>query len=159
MKSGKYIIFPVLFFSSIYSIHAQNVNYSGVPQAVIEGIHTRYPAGFLHKIKKRNGLFEATIYFHSKKSEAEFDSNGAWVKTVTYVGWKDLPDTVRTTFRKSNYWQWRMDQITKVEIPKKEAIYILDVKDVNPLDIDEFRPFHREQIVKISASGKLSVDE
>lgn len=140
-------------------VYAQKVNYSGVPQAVIEGIHNKYPAGFLHKIKKRKGLFEATIYFHSKKTEVEFDSSGTWVQTITHIEWKDLPDTVRKVFRKSDYWQWRMDEITEVEKTKQEVVYILDVKDVNPLDIDEHHPFHREQMVKITASGKLSIEK
>jgi len=154
-KLGKYIILLFMLCSWLHTI-AQKVNYSGVPQAVIDGIRNKYPGGILNKIKRKKEGFVATIYLHDKKSEATFAANGDWQETITDEEWKGLTDSARKAFRKSSYWQWQIEEIKLIETPKSENIYRFMVKDVDPFDFEYFRPYSREYTVYISESGRIT---
>lgn len=59
---------------------------------------------------------------------AWFDNGGAWYMTETDIPFGALPEAVRTAFAASEYAQWTVDDVDKLEREGVETIYVIEVE-------------------------------
>ena len=56
------------------------------------------------------------------------DRNGKWFMTESEIRYDALPEAVKTAFTASEYAQWRIDDIDKLERPEMETFYVIEVE-------------------------------
>lgn len=59
---------------------------------------------------------------------AWFDNGGAWYMTETDIPFAVLPEAVRRAFEESEYAQWRVDDVDRLEREGVETIYVIEVE-------------------------------
>ena len=61
------------------------------------------------------------------EAEAWFGTDG-WVMTETDIPYQSLPEAVRTSFEASQYANWKIEDIDKVERLNTETVYVIEVE-------------------------------
>ena len=65
------------------------------------------------------------------ETNAWFDNSGIWYMTETDILFNELPDAVKTAFAASQYAEWRVDDVDKVERNNMDDIFIIEVENDN----------------------------
>lgn len=105
-------------------------------KAVKEAFETKYPAATRVEWEKKGKYQVADFRDNNKEMSAWFDADGNWYMTETdLTGIEELPEAVKTAFRKSEYAQWKVEDIDMLERKDSETIYIIEVEN-GKQDID-----------------------
>ena len=71
---------------------------------------------------------DLVIYASLVECEAWFGKQGKWHMTEIDIPYSSLPEAVRAAFEASEYADWRIDDIDKVERDGMETIYVIEVE-------------------------------
>lgn len=76
-------------------------------------------------------------FFNTEGNEARhetnawFDNNGNWYMTETDILFDELPNAVKEAFAASQYAEWRVEDVDKVERNNMDEIFIIEVENNN----------------------------
>ena len=99
-------------------------------------------------------FFDPVVYASRVECEAWFGKQGKWHMTEIDIPYSSLPEAVKAAFEASEYADWRIDDIDKVERDGMETIYVIEVEQRdNEVDL-----YYTEDgtLVKSNPDGKGS---
>lgn len=115
-----------------------------VPQAVISSFEQKYP-NTKASWENERGMLKAEFRKNRKDVDAWFESNGTWVRSVTDLTSRDLPDIV-VSIVNSTYPEYYIDDADLIETPT-EKYYIIEIEKRGFMDM--------EIKLKVSEEGKI----
>jgi hypothetical protein len=115
-----------------------------VPQAVISSFEQKYP-NTKASWENERGMLKAEFRKNRKDVDAWFESNGTWVRSVTDLTSRDLPDIV-VSIVNSTYPEYHIDDADLIETPT-EKYYIIEIEKRGFMDM--------EIKLKVSEEGKI----
>lgn len=104
-----------------------NINMSNLPGAIQEEFSTKYPNAQIEEWEQKNGYSVVDFRWDGFEAEAWFGTDG-WVMTETDIPYQSLPEAVRTSFEASQYANWKIEDIDKVERLNTETVYVIEVE-------------------------------
>lgn len=134
---------------------AQQRSTIDVPRQVAEAFHERFPDSKVQKWESRKEGFVARFHRGGKVWFAYYTADGAWKGTETPIKWtRDLPAAVKTGWKNSGYYNWKVEDIKKIETPE-QPLYVLHVDNGSLLDSDHHDAFLEGYILFFSEKGEL----
>ena len=129
MKIFKIILICSMFFA--FSAQAQDLNSSNIPTAVHQAFSKRYPNMFAYewKYKKKKGHYRAEFIDNGMELEAYFAPDGTWIQTKTEIKKAQLPQEIWKSLSKTDYQNWKVDDIDRLQTPKYPIVYKLEMKN------------------------------
>lgn len=85
-------------------------------------------AKFVSWTTNANGYSVADFQLNGTPTTAWFDEFGTWYMTETDVPYADLPQAVKDAFNSSEYANWTIDDIDKLERYQAETLYVIEVE-------------------------------
>ncbi|MBO9564137.1 MAG: PepSY-like domain-containing protein [Niastella sp.] len=100
-----------------------------VPATVTEAFKSKYPSASNVEWKDKLSGFTATFDNNGGHYEARFNNKAAWQYTEEKVGEAGLPAAVKDGYAKSKWAEWKIESVTKIELPGDKVQYrVLVVK-------------------------------
>ena len=96
--------------------------------AVTQAFDIKYPDASRVHWENESGYSKADFHTEGYEAEAWFDRQGNWLLTETDLTYDRLPAAIRSSFESSEYANWRVDDVDKIERPDTETIYVLDIE-------------------------------
>ena len=115
-----------------------------LPQVIIGSFEQKYPKTMASWENER-GMLKAEFRKNGKEVDAWFDNNGTWVRSVTDLTVRDLPDAVVSIVR-ATYPDYYIDDVDLIETPS-ERYYLVEIEKRGFMDM--------EIKLKISEEGKI----
>lgn len=109
-----------------------------VPQEIQKAFANKYPQIQTVNWEEELGYYVADFMDGSFEASAWFNKSAKWVLTETDLNYVSLPNAVKTTFEKSEFYSsnWHLDDIDRLERPEQETVYVLEVESkVQDLDL------------------------
>ena len=110
-----------------------------VNQSVVNAFNAKYPNANNTQWSDQQGYSVASFQEPQAgdaayNSQAWFTSNGTWHMTVTDISFSALPEAVKSAFAASEYADWYVDEVDKVERASAATIFVIEVelKGANP---------------------------
>lgn len=136
MKSKVFFLVALLCSAFVFTSCDSDDNDKYMPEnAVITAFNLKYPDAQRTSWESKGGYEKAEFYIGSYETEAWFDRIGNWVMTETDIPYSDLPQAVKTCFEASQYVNWEVDDVDKIERFDAATIYIIEVEK-GETDID-----------------------
>lgn len=98
-----------------------------VPATVTEAFKTKYPGASNVEWKDKLSGFVAEFDDNGGHYEARFNNKAVWQYTEQVIAESALPDPVKDGFNKSKWAEWKIDNVTKIELPGDKVQYRLHV--------------------------------
>ena len=129
MKIFKIILICTMFFS--LSVQAQELKNKQVPAAVHQEFGKRYPNMFAYEweYKKKKGYYRAEFIDNGMELKAYFTREGRWIKTKTEIKKAQLPEEIWKSLSQTNFQNWKVDDIDRLQTPKFPSVYKLEMKN------------------------------
>lgn len=126
----KYLFSLLFLFIGYTEIHAQELKENEVPKEVVATLKKMYPNVFVHEWewKKKKQIYEAEFMMDGSEYEAYFKPDGKWMYTERDIKVQDLPTAVFTSFKNSEYSDWKIDDIEEHQTPEYAILYEIEVK-------------------------------
>lgn len=121
-------IIPSLFFVLCLAL-ANNVlaQIRNVPATVTEAFKAKYPGASNVEWKDKLSGFVAAFDDHGGHYEARFNNKAVWQYTEQGITESDLPPAVNDGYEKSKWAEWKIEHVTKIELPGDKFQYRLHV--------------------------------
>lgn len=133
MKTKLYGIFLALLGAFVLTSCEDDdgLNLSDIPDPVLSSFESKYPSATYVEWEMRGGYFVAELWYDGAELDVWYKEDGSWAMTETDmgVGLLSLPDAVLTSFMKSQYSEWYIDDTDKYERPG-ELFYRLEIQTV-----------------------------
>ena len=107
----------------------------GINASAKAGLTERYPAATDVEWTSKNGYFVAKFNMPATRSASSghdyaawFSSTGKWCMTESEITYEMLPEAVKKAFSSSEYANWRIDDIDRLERAGMEIIYVIEVE-------------------------------
>lgn len=98
-------------------------------QTVKEAFEAKYPTATRVSWEKKGIYRIAEFWLNNQEIHAWFDNHGEWYMSKTELKTLSaLPEEVRKAFEKSDYADWKIDDVDQMERPGSETIYIIEVE-------------------------------
>lgn len=115
-----------------------------IPAEVTESFTTKFPEATSVEWRDKLTGFTATFSVDSVTYIATFDNDGEWQSTEESIGEEDLPSAVQDGFEKSRYADWKVDNLSRIQLPGDEVNFKIvvvkgDIKKRNLLFNNEGR--------------------
>lgn len=104
-----------------------NINMSDLPTAIQKEFSAMYPNAQVEEWEQKNGYSVVEFRLDGFESEAWFGTNG-WVMTETDIPYQSLPEAVRTSFEASQYANWKIEDVDKVDRVNTETVYVIEIE-------------------------------
>lgn len=98
------------------------------PKNVIDAFNSKYAQAARVNWEIKNSYYVAEFIINNTKSEAWFDNKGAWSMTESELSFGQLPVVIRNGFDASEFKNWAIEDVEKVERNGMETLYILQVE-------------------------------
>lgn len=127
-------------------------------QTVKEAFEAKFPDATRVSWEKKGTYRVAEFRLNNQETHAWFDISGEWYMTETELKTLSaLPAKVQEAFRQSEYADWKVDDVDKVERPESEPVYIIEVEQ-GKQDIDLY--YSEEGIlIKTVADGDFRPED
>lgn len=100
-----------------------------VPATVTEAFKNKYPNASNVEWKDKLSGFNAIFDNNGSHLEARFNNKAVWQYTEEKVGEAGLPEAVKDGYAKSKWAEWKIENVTKIELPGNKVQYrVLVVK-------------------------------
>lgn len=98
-------------------------------QTVKDAFEAKYPTATRVSWEKKGNYRVAEFWLNNQETHAWFDNSGEWYMSKTELKTINaLPAKVQEEFRKSEYANWKVDDVDYVERPGSEPVYIIEVE-------------------------------
>lgn len=104
-----------------------NINMSDLPTAIQKEFSAMYPNAQVEEWEQKNGYSVVEFRLDGFESEAWFGTNG-WVMTETDIPYQSLPEAVRTSFEASQYANWKIEDVDKMDRVNTETVYVIEIE-------------------------------
>lgn len=114
-----------------FSVKAQDLNYKQVPPSVHREFAKRHPNMFAYdwEYKKKKGLYRAEFIDNGKEWKSYFSPDGNWMYTETEIKKAQLPQEIWNSLSKTNYQNWKVDDVDLLQTPQFPSVYKLEMKN------------------------------
>lgn len=112
-----------------------------VPEAISQALKSKYPSATHVEWKQKATYYVADCKVDSQEKDVWFNEQGQWQLTETELLWDNLPETVQTTFRGSEYTDWKIEEIVLLEYPVAPMLFVIEVEKGNT----EYQLFYSEE--------------
>lgn len=123
------------------------------PESVItKAFDSKYPDAKSVTWENKGGYAKAEFIHGSYEADAWFDQNGMWLLTETNIPMSDLPKLVIEGLKLTQYADWKIDDIDKVERFEAGSIFVVELEK-GDLEVD----LHFTEmgiLIKIDLDGK-----
>ena len=96
-------------------------------QQITSAFEARYPNASRVEWERERDYYVADFWLDNQEKEAWFTSDGQWLLTETDIPLADLPQAIQESFNASEYKDWRIEDVDKLERPDMDDIYVLDI--------------------------------
>ena len=103
------------------------INVSSLPVAIQEEFSTKYPNALIEEWEQKYGYSVVDFRLDGFEAEAWFGADG-WVMTETDIPYQSLPEAVKASFETSQYANWKIEDVDKVERINTETVYVIEVE-------------------------------
>lgn len=119
---------------------------------VVTSLNAKYPKASRVKWEQEKGYQVAEFHEKGVECKAWFNNDGKWIMTESDVKYNDIPAQIRSNVEKSEYANWKKDDIDKVERAGMATIYVLELKH----DGKEAELYYTEngELAKIMTEGR-----
>lgn len=120
---------------SFVSCDDDNISVSNLPVAIQNEFSTKYPNAQIEEWEQKNGYSVVDFRVDGFDAEAWFGVDG-WVMTETDIPYQSLPEAVRISYEASQYANWKVEDVDKVERINTETVYVIEVESgENEIDL------------------------
>jgi len=98
-----------------------------VPATVTEAFKSKYPNASNVEWKDKLSGFVAVFDQNNSHLEARFNNKAVWQYTEEKVGESTLPAAVKDGYDKSKWADWKLEGVTKIDLPGDKVQYRLHV--------------------------------
>jgi hypothetical protein len=125
MKKILVILSLFIYVMSNTSVQAQVVD---VPKKSKEHFFKKYPEA--KNADWNNNVVNYSVKFllNDATSRAYYNLDGSWGYTETYMEEAQLPETVKDSFSKSRFADWKKESFASVENNKGKTAYRIEIK-------------------------------
>lgn len=96
--------------------------------AVTRAFEQKYPEANRVEWKSKETYKVVEFYEEGVEKEAWFDKDGNWYMTESDIPFEALPVAVKQAFKASDYAQWKVDDVDKLERSGMENVYVIEVE-------------------------------
>jgi len=138
-------------FVSCTETRAQS--YKKLPSPIDESFQQKYPGYKVKSWENKDNRYFVKFTQNRQSSTAIFSPEGKWVKTETIIkSTRQLTDSIRDSFNKSNYSSWYIVKITRFESADTPAFYRFTVNNSNQLDGDHYAAFLKTYSLDVASN-------
>lgn len=119
-KIGQFLM-AVILMTIVYN--SANAQVRKLPAVVTEAFKKKYPNATNVEWHDKLTLFMATFDMDNEHYESRFSNKGVWQNTESELKTEELPAPIKDGYDKSKYAEWKMNSITKVELPGDKVQY------------------------------------
>ncbi|MDL2255448.1 PepSY-like domain-containing protein [Parabacteroides sp. OttesenSCG-928-G06] len=94
----------------------------------LKAFEQKYQGASRVEWENKYGYKVAEFHYNGKESEAWFDEGANWLLTETDLRYNDLPAAVQNGFKATEYANWRVDDVDKIERMETETVYVIEVE-------------------------------
>lgn len=125
-------------------------------EAIIKAFNEKYPNATQVEWEAKHSYITAEFSENGQAHEAWFGANGQWQMTVTELRSKDeLPGKVITALSNSEYKDWQIDDMDRLERVNSETVYVVEVKKGNA----EYDLYYTEDGILIKSVADIDDDD
>ena len=131
------MVATALMFASCNKDDNHDSGPGGVSRQLQEAFESRYPGATNVNWSAKGQYMVADFSLATTRATASssdhsawFDNGGLWYMTETDIRFEQLPEAVKTAFQNSEYKDWRVDDVDKLEREGVETVYVIEVEGV-----------------------------
>lgn len=126
-------IFLMLAFAAIVGCDNDNDGFYLVPSQVRSAFNEQYPNAQNIHWRSRDGFLVAefknpTDGSSLQDTKAWYNCKGKWYMTLTDIQFSALPEAVQTSFEGSEWAEWYVDDVDKVEREEFQTLYVVEAE-------------------------------
>lgn len=134
MKSIKFRMLAMMFIAALaFSACSDDDDRDSikVPEAISQALTDKYPSAARIEWKQKGGYYVAECNVNGHESDIWFNKQAEWQLTESDISWDNLPGTVQTSFSSSEYADWKIDDIDKLEYLLAPIQFVIEVEKGN----------------------------
>lgn len=131
MKTKLLLLTLVLSGFALYSCSDDDDNPNPGNVAVENAFNAKYPNAGGISWEKKGTYHVADFWLEGLEREAWFDETGEWYLTETDIRFEQLPEAIQTAFKNSEYKDWKVDDVDKLERKDMATVYVIEVEKGN----------------------------
>ena len=122
--TGAFMLCSIALFSGCKDQHS-----GAIPnETILQAFNNKYPGINRVSWETKSEYKVAEFKNGANETEAWFDLQGNWVMTETDLPFNQLPQPVRTSFSNSEYADWKVEDVDKLERIQMATLYIIEVE-------------------------------
>ena len=98
-----------------------------IPSEVTDAFSEKYPGAKEVEWKDKLSAFSAGFNLEDKHYLASFSNKGEWQSTEQDVEESELPDVIKDSFSKTKYADWKINKVTRIELPENEVQHRVEI--------------------------------
>jgi hypothetical protein len=121
------LIIVVSLMTNTITAKEKKIRADKVPQLVQNGFKGMMHDAIIKKWMEDNSVFTVIYKQNQKEFKATFNKDGKWMNTSSIINWEDLPETVKNGLNESQYRNWTVFGLIKIDSnvgPKKYALLV-----------------------------------
>lgn len=130
MKLKLYLLMIALSAWSLQSCDSNDDESISVPIELQNAFSSKYPNAGNVKWETKSGYYVADFH-NGYETSAWFMPDGSWCMTETDIPYTKLPKAVKNSFEKSEYKDWKKDDIDMLERQGMGTMYVIEVERQN----------------------------
>jgi hypothetical protein len=100
-----------------------------IPDSVLNNFKTMYPnAQNADWDTEKDGSYNVEFTDNGKKMEAYYDTKNSWIRTERDVKRAEVPEAIWNALSKSQYADWKVDDMEEHRIPENKIVYEIEVE-------------------------------
>ncbi len=127
MKLKLYLLMIALSAWSLQSCDSDDDESISVPIELQNAFSSKYPNAGNVKWETKSGYYVADFH-NGYETSAWFMPDGSWCMTETDIPYTKLPEAVKNSFEKSEYKDWKKDDIDMLERQGMGTMYVIEVE-------------------------------
>ena len=121
MQKIERFVAAVTFLTAVYSTAGAQVR--KLPAVVTEAFKKKYPNAVNVEWHDKLTLFLTSFDQDNEHYEARFSNKGEWQNTESDLKTEELPASIKDGYGKSKYADWKINTITKIDLPGEKVQY------------------------------------
>jgi hypothetical protein len=124
-KIGQVLI-AVIVMTAVFN--TANAQVRKLPAVVTEAFKKKYPNATNVEWHDKLTLFLASFEENNEHYDARFTNKGVWQNTESELETSELPAPIKDGYDKSKYAAWKINTITRIDLPGDKIQYRVQVE-------------------------------